>query len=327
MMLPALALAAWLSYGGRGIPAGPHSVAIWSLRPHLESTGFAAPPQTDTLLNGADSQVDAAQVDLTRRTLPRIQPGTVIAAGPPDGWSHLILMARPRVARGDVNQVSPEVLRFGSMFKVAIVANMRANANSVGTTFTLDKVAVGLAMDLGGQEVIVSSATQKSQGANLDYIGRQVLAGTEQCLDEVIQVARSPQMLVFDAWSVVLREREHRRMAVRHSVLVDANSGELSTVVWLLQPGRSGELSLVDPEMHLLPRNLQEDRLLNVRADNLIVGLLTGKRDGFALVGIPPGRPIKVPDELQPLLSSRFTTPADVTALEAALRNRVIKNN
>ncbi|MBI3466044.1 MAG: hypothetical protein HY000_23770 [Planctomycetes bacterium] len=302
--LPVLAMAPWLVSAHRQVQNAPQ-----------EGLGSQAAP----------THVGAVHIDVTQRPLSRIKPGAAIDDGPPEGWSHLVLLARPRVARGDVNQVAPEVLRFGSMFMVAIAANVRANPGAAGEKHQLDKVGVGLAMELEGRVVVVSSATQQAQGAELDYIGRQVLAGTEQCLDEVIQAARTPQMLVFDAWSIVLRDEAHRRMAVRHAVLVDAETGELATLVWLLESGGSGEFALVDPEMQVLPRNLQEDRVLNVRADNLVLGLLTGKRDGFALVDIPQGRPIKLPGELLPLACSRFRTPAEATALEAALRKLIAK--
>ncbi|HEY2837776.1 MAG TPA: hypothetical protein VGJ26_01415, partial [Pirellulales bacterium] len=54
--------------------------------------------------------------DVTPRLISRIEPGLKIGDAAPEGWSHLVLHAVPRLAEGNVEKVSPLVNRLVSRF-------------------------------------------------------------------------------------------------------------------------------------------------------------------------------------------------------------------
>jgi hypothetical protein len=236
---------------------------------------------------------------------------------PPEGWSHLILAAYPRVASGDVDEVFQTVLEYGSQFTFAIVANVARTELGQRTEYRLDKVAMGIGTKVGGRNTIISSQTQADLGANLGFVSRQVLSANEESMQETIrQVVRTPTMLVYDAETVFLHRGEHRKMVIRQVVLVSATDGRLGSLVWLLEPADSS-YQLAEETMCFLPPNLQEDRVLNVDADKFFLGIPAG--DAFAMVRLPPGTRIRFVPSLRRLAAIHRFSAETAQQLEAEL--------
>jgi hypothetical protein len=266
----------------------------------------------------AADTADAAGIDCTPRTLRRLDAGLEIGDEPPEGWTHLVLFAVPRVASGDVDDLPRVFGRMATMFRLTIVADVGRLRRS--GEYALRDVAIGFAREVEGRQVIVSSETL-GEGSGLDaIISRRVLEGNEKCLDDVKQVARTPTMTVFDAQANMLRDGKHEQMVCRHAIAVDPQSGELTTCVWLLAKERD-DYALAERSLRKLEPGLHEDRELNVETDLFVLGLPTP--DALALVELPEGQDVRYTDELAEVAATREFTPDIAVALEDALRGAV----
>ncbi len=259
-------------------------------------------------------------VDLDVREMPRIEPGTVIGKRPPAGWTDLVLHGVPRVAEGDVDRVSGMLSRLVSMFHLTVLANVVQDHTSP-PQFHLGKVAIGLAMDIRGREVIVSSKTQRELGANLRLMEENALAGNEACLEQALQMARTPTMVAFDATAVMRLEEENRNVFDRHALVVSPTDGRLTTFVWALERDQQGAYHLAADKIRKLRPAAQEDRKLHVDRRRFVFGLPA--QEAFALVDLPPGETILPSAALQAAAESALQTPADVTRLEGLLRREI----
>ena len=104
-------------------------------------------------------------------------------------------------------------------------------------------------------------------------------------------------------------------------MLVSPKDGRLATLVWLLEPTTEGEYRLSGDSLQWLPDGLHEDRALHVDADKFVLGVPT--KEAFALVRLPQGKDVPLTPALRQLGPSRFQSPQDATALEAALREAI----
>ena len=270
----------------------------------------------------ADVEQDAAAVaqsiDVRSVAMPRIATGTEIGQGAPPGWSHLVLQAVPRCAEGDVAKVSPTVARLASLFHLTVLAQVDKRPGVAPPRYELRRVAIGLAMEISGKDVIVSSETQAALGGGLGFVDRSALADNEASLDGARQVARTPTMVVFDAAAVMWLDGGPRRTVHRHAVLVSPDDGRLATLVWLLEPTADGSYRLCGDSIEWLPDGLHEDRALHVDAGRFVLGIPT--KEAFALVRLPQGKDVPLTPALRKFGPSRFPSPQDATALERALR-------
>jgi len=133
------------------------------------------------------------------------------------------------------------------------------------------------------------------------------------------QLVRSPTFLVFDAPTTALYQQQHRPMIVRQSVLVDAVTGKLSVLMWLIAKTEAGEYAQAVGNMSLLKPNTLEDRWLSVDAKEFTLGIPSSR--AIALVRLPPGQPVEIPASLQPVVSLARFTNAAAAQLETGLRD------
>jgi hypothetical protein len=273
---------------------------------------------------GADTAPTGQVYDLRERPLPSIRAGTVIGRTAPKYWSHLIIKSQPRVAQGDVNDVSQLTLSLARLLSVSIVANVKAiDAGGSGGAprYTLDRVALGLGTRIDGRDVIINSDTQSQLGANLSLLARTVLSSTEAEMELIKQVLRSRTSLIFDVPTISLLKQEHRRMIVRHALLVDAVSGQLNTLVWLIDKNDAGDYTQAVGSMSLLASNTLEERLLSVDANEFTLGIPSSK--AIAMVRIPPGQAIAIPPHLASTASMPRFTEESARQLDSGLRDLV----
>jgi hypothetical protein len=222
--------------------------------------------------------------------LARIPAGTRFVAEPPTGWSNIILFVVPRLASGDVEAVSSTIARYSELFNVVILANSLRSASG---TYHLEKVALGTSTKIDGQNTIITSDSQERLGARLNVIGSTVLSGNEKELAELSQAARSPTTMLIDAPLRMLHEDKHRMMTCRFAIWVVPDTGEIGTLAWLLDDPepQQKEYVLVEEAFQYLPKNMREDRVLNVREDLFFLGIPGGS--AFAAVRIPQGTPFR----------------------------------
>ena len=234
--------------------------------------------------------------DFTIRPLARIPAGTRFAEEPPAGWSNIILFVVPRLASGDVEAVSSTISHYSQLFNVAILANARQGSSGA---FELEKVAIGTSMNIGGQNTIITSDSYKELGARLNVISSTVLSGNEKELANIAQTARSSTTMLIDAPLRMLYDDQHRLMTCRFAIWVVPTSGEIGTVVWLLDDPvpHQDDYVIVEDVFQYLPKNMKEDRVLNVREDQFFFGIPS--ESAFAAVRIPTGSPYVLTPEMR----------------------------
>jgi hypothetical protein len=277
---------------------------------HSSATTDAAPPER---LAAADVET----VDIEPRQIARIEPGAKIEEGPPEGWSHLVLHAVPRVAEGDVETVSALVNRLVSKFHLTILADV-APTDGPAKRFRLDRVAIGLALPINDIETVITPSTQEKLGAKLGFVDRNALSESEGSLNGVKQVARTSTMLVFDAPSIMRLDKKNRSVTQRHAVLTSPTTGKLATLVWIVDQDEDGAPKLVDNVAHLLPENCEDDRQIFVDAEQFSFGIPS--KQAFALVKLPDGDDIPIDANWRTLAAGVFKDSTDVVKLEQALR-------
>ena len=263
----------------------------------------------------------AAWTDVTVRRIEMIKPGTPIGDGPPKGWSHLVLFARPRIAVGDVDAIPKTAMHFGSMFSFTILANVRAEGTADGDEkrYYLERVAIGMATSVQGRNLIVTS--DQTFGADVGFIGRTVMRENERILStDMRQVARTRTMDVFDVSAMMLRNGQHKPMVMRHAIVVAPSTGQLTAFVWLLGRDTTDRYVPAENAIQMLPPQMLEDRILSVDARKFTFGIPSA--DAFALARVPPGTPVKYSKSLPGLASVRRFTPETVLQLEEELLTR-----
>jgi hypothetical protein len=258
--------------------------------------------------------------DVTPRRLDLIAPGTVVEKTPPKGWSHLIIKSHPRAGTGDVKQLSKSTAQLTALLHTVILANVQAEKPG---RHRLTAVAVGLGTKVNGQDIIVSPEKQKELGANLGFLERMVLSRAQEKLRDVQVVARSNTMALIDCPNLLQRDGKHRPVVLRYAVLVDAASGRLDTLLWVIDRDERGGYVGVSGAMEWLPPNKMEDCVLHVDASEFSLGVPS--ENAFALDRIPQGqKQLAVTDDLK-LLAARMRLTEDMagqleTKLRAALR-------
>jgi hypothetical protein len=258
-------------------------------------------------------------VDLQARPLDWIAPGTVIGETAVKGWTHLVLIATPRIGVGDIEAIPRTAVKYSNLFRFTILANVRSSGTGDARSFYLDRVAIGGASEINGRNVIISS--EQTFGSDLGFIGKRIFQENESILQaDVRQVVRTRTMLVFDAQGFVLYNRKHARMVMRHVILVSPHDGKLSSFVWLMgADGRNG-YALAERTLQLLPPGLREDRVLSVDANKFTLGIPAN--DAFALAHIPRGTPVEFTPTLGRLAATRRFTAETALELEAELQSR-----
>lgn len=254
-------------------------------------------------------------IDLKPQSVPRIPVGTVIGAQPPAGWSHLVVFATPTLTEQALKAAPSQAataIFYARLFKFTILADVGSTTNS-RTSYYLKNVARGFATTVKGQEVIVNG--QNTLGANLKLFGKLILDENERCIDnDLRQVVRTSNMMILDAQAVMLRDKEHVKMVMRHAIVVDPNNGRLQSFIWLLDKDYQAAESVIQA----LPPNFHEQRLLSIRADKFgPLGIPT--RDAFALRQTPQGKAISYNEELRRVATIRTFTPENVPQTERVL--------
>jgi hypothetical protein len=281
--------------------------------------GMSPDARTDDGSSAAPKGNGASRVDVATRSLGWIKPGTVIGNGPPAGWTHLVLFAKPRIGVGDVDAIPRSATRYAGMFSFVIVANVVPESNSDGAEprYYLQRLAIGTATNVKGRNIIVTS--EQTFGADVGFIGRTVMQENEKMIrNDLRQVARTRTMSVFDANAIMLRDNRHTTMVMRHVILVAPQTGHLTSFVWLLNRDGQNKYAPAEKAVQLLPAQMMEDRVLSVDSDKFTLGIPAV--DAFALARIPQGMPIKYSPSLSSLAAIRQFTPESTRQLEAELQ-------
>jgi hypothetical protein len=248
-----------------------------------------------------------------------IQPGTVIGKEPPRGWSHLIIKSHPRIRNEDLRQVTSITAELASFLFTAFVANVDEERVGGQVRYRLGAIAFGVGTSINGRETIISPATQQRLGANVGLLGGQVLAKVYDGQQNVRLAGFTRTMALVDTPMVMLRGNRHRPIIIRYALLVDANTGKLETLAWLLDRDDRGGYQGPASSLELLPPSKISDAVLRVDTNEITLGIPSD--NAFALVRIPEGqKQIAFPEDLKAVAAEANPSAAWVGWLEGKLR-------
>jgi hypothetical protein len=147
-------------------------------------------------------------------------------------------------------------------------------------------------------------------------VDRGVLSGNEDCLNDVVQIARTDRLVVFDAKANVLIGTKHAPRIIRHFIWASPASGKLGILIWQLRADGSGNYAIDSPNMQLLPAGFKEDRRIHVSPGNLLTSKIPTP-DRFALESIPQGSAVPFGDRIKQVAGLQQMTAADLELLLA----------
>jgi len=198
----------------------------------------------------------ADDYDVTARPPETLPPGTVIGTAAPDGWSHLVIKSLPRVRPGEEAKVPPLArsltVRMTRWMFTAFVADVRPVRHGRHTRYHLRAVALGLGTTVNGQDVVVTPQTAKQHGVELDWITRQILDRGYATQSLATIVVHGPTFALMDTPVWFRCGTKNRLVRFRYALLVDAPTGRLDVLVWLLDPeggcGGTAEAAVLFPD-------------------------------------------------------------------------------
>ena len=241
-------------------------------------------------------------------------PGTVVRQGPPTGWTHLVLKSIPKLASGEVQSIPGSGRVTATRFRTTILADVQA-ARDGRSGYVLKRIGLGICTPIQGRDTIISSRSVAAQGVALSTIEGIVLERTEQEVGRGRLLARSPTFALLSAPATLLNGGHHRPVVLRYAFLVEPTTGALQTAVWALDA--APEARRPARELVWLPPSLVYECGMDVQASRVLKVPVSWS---FAMRTLPPGRPIAVPPALRDWSARSPRTPADVVALERALR-------
>ncbi len=245
------------------------------------------------------SGLHAQELVATKRALPRIEAGTLVSMeavseNASGRWNRVVLLARPRIASGDVGSLSAVIRSSVSDFVLTILASVEKYQDPVAgePRFRLADVGVGYSTQVNGEMRAVTVADAKKVGVKLDLFTRMLLSENEKKLATATVTARTSTLMIVDTPAVMLRGAAHREFVMRHFIWVDPTTGRNAALVWLIDHDRTGKPVVDEVELpRWAPAGLQEDRAIHVDGNEFnFIGIPSER--AFALEDLPPGKPV-----------------------------------
>lgn len=255
-------------------------------------------------------------IDVAIRPVDLLEPGTIIADTPPEGWSHLVVKSRPRIADEELGRVAGVTARLASFIVTGFVANVEKTPGQ--DRYRINGVAFGLGTRVGDKDIVLSPDTQKQLGANLGILQRPVfdIAFERQAEGKVLISA--PSLVVVDTHSVFQREGRNRAVAFRYAMVLEPRSGQLTNLVWAVDRDERGEGFAIGP-IEVLPASLVQSPLLYVDPNEYTLGVPSN--NAYGVRRLPQGeRQIPITGELERLCPLERYTVEAAARLDAALR-------
>lgn len=274
------------------------------------------------LLLALSSSATAQGLVSTVRELQRIEAGTLISAeNTQSPWNRVVLLARPRIASGDVDSLPTAIRESVSDFVLTIMASVEeyADPNSAEPRFRLADVGLGYSTEVNGELRAVSVADAGKAGINLGLFARMLLIENEKQLKTAKVITRTSTLMIIDAPAYVLRDGEHYECVMRHFIWVEPTTGRNAALVWLIDQDSAGN-PIVDlsESPRWAPAGLQEDRAIHVDGREFNMFGIPGKK-AFAMESMPPGKPVAWTEEARSLAALPSYTVDTLRSLSAAL--------
>lgn len=256
--------------------------------------------------------------NFNQRAVSVIPPGTIVGEDNSNGWNRLVLLAKPRLAAGAVEEVPSMAGDLATRFSVVIMARVAGQAQNGEVKYRLEGVGVGFGTEIDGKNVVVSSEKHEKLGADLNTFERLVLAQNEKTLQKTAQIARSRHFAIFDVRGRLLHANKPREVKIRHLVWVGPETGKIASVMWPLIERPNGQYQLLGETLIAIPGGFQEDRRIHVSADQVTFGIPSSQ--AFALTRMPPGKKIAATRQFKSLAARKKYAPASFSQLIDAVR-------
>jgi hypothetical protein len=276
---------------------------VWSVRPK-SATGPAW----------------STEYDVTASPPETLTPGTVVERTAPAGWSHLVIKSLPRVRPGEESKIPLPVrsrtVRMASWMFTVFTADVQPERRDGKTLYKLRAVGLGLGTASGGRDIVITPETASDHGIELDWITREILTRGYKTLRLAVVVVHGPAFGLVDTPVWYRCGAHHRLIRFRYALVVDAASGRLDVLAWLLDPeGDCADGAAVV----LAPDTIDEAELLTDPTEFNAIGIPSDA--AFAVDGLPPHRArLLLPPDLRPLAEQVKYTPTEAGALEMGLR-------
>jgi hypothetical protein len=260
------------------------------------------------------------EYDLTARPPDSLAPGTVVGRTAPARWSHLIIKSLPRVRPGQESKLPligrSRMVRMATWMFTAFVADVRPESHGSKTLYGIRAIALGLGTRIGDRDVIITPETAGQHGIELDWITRGILSEGYKTQGRSIVVIHGPTIAVVDTPVAYRANGRNRLLRFRYALVVDASTGRLETLVWLLDAeGGCGDGWVAI----LAPDTIDEAELIPDPNEFSTLGVPS--EAAFAVDRLPPSRArALLPPDLRSLAAQGKFTPAEAGSLEQRLR-------
>ena len=262
--------------------------------------------------------------------IPIIAPGTqVIPKSDKAVWNRLLLVADVKMNSGDVESVSETIVDAASKYSITLMAsieNLGAPAATGRGQYRLAKVGAGVSASGSSGRIIISPDTASDLGFSPGIISGQVLRANQAQLADVKVVAKTNELAIFDAPSVMFRRGEHREYLTRHFLFLDASSGEGKLLVWLLAPSSSEKqqsMPVINNPIRVTNWGTVETRRIHVDEDQF--GLFGVPSEiAFGLEDLPPGDDVNWTKQAAKLAGRKAYTQAQIEELFDSLRQAML---
>jgi hypothetical protein len=264
------------------------------------------------------SLTQSGKTYLPANPIPRLDPGTRVGSTPPAGWTQIILKTRPNVTSGDVGEVDEAMLTAIRKFSTSVLGRTEPDPENPGK-FRVGGYAAGMGVNLGDEDVIITSKTAAEHGVTLSTFEGIVFGKREDELAQFVSPVVTRTMVLVDLPAYVLRGTDHVKVVMRYSALVDVKDGRIHTLCWMLDKAENeGSYTFAGDSFTLMEPNQTMSWELHVDTSKYSFGLPTP--EAFAATTLPRGTPLKAPDDLKFAAAAKRFTAQDADELEEQLR-------
>ncbi len=252
--------------------------------------------------------------------MSHLSAGTSVKDSSSSRWNRVVLLARPRIASGDVESLPSMIRNSVADFVLTIMASVeeRRDEATGESKYQLADVGVGYSTNVNGALKIVTVDDASKIGVELGFFTRMMLSENEKQLLTVRIVARNSAFMIIDAPVFMLQNGEHRQYIMRHFIWVDTRTGQNAALVWLIDRAMGANVVESSEPLRWATAGVQEDRAIHVDGKEFnMLGIPNEK--AFALERMPPGKPIAWTEKLKPLAALQNYSDESLRELSVAL--------
>lgn len=261
-----------------------------------------------------ETKVRASEPSRSLPILVLLEPGTVVDAEPPPGWTHTVVKSVTFISGGDIATLPAFAIKSATLFRTMVLADVERDPGS--GQFYLSRVGAGLGTPHQGKDTIISYDSLGSMGVELSTLDGLVLNRAEKALGRSRLGARTPTFALYDTFVELADESgTHQPIILRYALMVDPATGSLRSAVWPM--AEHPEARTPVETLSLLPDGYIFSCGIHVAARRIFGNLASSWR--FAMMQMPTGESVPMTESLQSL-ANKDPEDLDAKALESAVR-------